>query len=224
LLGYKRADELLGNNMHWMVHAKHPDGTPYPIEECRIYQALSREVGMHVEDDVIWRSDGTPLAVEYWSYPQFRDGELVGAVVTFLELTQRKKVEHQVQERRKELQAFYRLSEITQKKGITIEDLYQEVADFLPASWQYPEITGARIVVGKSEYITKNFKETVWKQSAPIRVFDTMVGSIDIVYLEDRVEIDEGPFMKEERLLIDAIAEAIGHITERKLVEASIKK
>jgi PAS domain S-box-containing protein len=224
LLGYERPDELLGKNMHWQIHAKHSDGTPIPIEECRIYQVLSRGVGMHVRDEVLWRSDGTSFPVEYWSHPQFRDGALVGAVVTFLEMTERKNVEHQVQERRKELQAFYRLSEITQKKGITIEDLYHEVANFLPESWQYPEITCARIVIGDREFRTENFKDTAWKQSAPVRVFDTIVGGVDVVYLEEKVELDEGPFMKEERLLIDAIAELIGHITERKLVEESVKK
>ncbi len=224
LLGYERPDELLGKNMHWQIHAKHSDGTPCPIEECRIYQVLSRGVGMHVEDEVLWRSDGTSFPVEYWSYPQFRDGALVGAVVTFLEIAERKKVEHQVQERKKELQAFYRLSEIAQKKDITIENLYQEVANFLPESWQYPEITCARIVTGNREFRTRNFKDTTWKQSAPVRVFDAIVGSVDVAYLEEKVELDEGPFMKEERLLINAIAELIGHITERKLVEESIKK
>jgi PAS domain S-box-containing protein len=224
LLGYERPDDLLGKNMHWLIHAKHSDGTPIPIEECRIYQVLTRGVGMHVKDEVLWRSDGTSFPVEYWSHPQFRDGALVGAVVTFLEITERKNVEHQVQERKKELQAFYRLSEIAQKKGITIEDLYLEVANFLPESWQYPEITCARIVIGNKEFRTENFKDTTWKQSSPVRVFDTIVGGIDIVYLEEKAELDEGPFMKEERLLIDAIAELIGHITERKLVEESVKK
>ncbi len=224
LLGYDHPEELLGKNMHWKIHAKHLDGTTYPIEDCRIDQVLSRGVGMHVEEDVLWRSDGTSFPVECRAYPQFRDGMLVGAVVTFLETTERKKVEHQVQERKKELQAFYRLSEITQKKGITIEALYQEVANFLPASWQYPEVTCARIVVGSKEFRSKNFEDSAWKQSAPIKVFDTIVGSIDVAYLEKQVELDEGPFMKEERLLIDAIAELIGHITERKLVEENIKK
>ena len=224
LLGYERTDELLGKNMHWQTHAKHSDGKPYPIEECRICQVLSRGVGAHVEDDVLWRSDGSAISVEYWCYPQFRDGTLVGAVVAFLEITEHKKVEHQLQERKKELQAFYRLSEIVQKKGITDENLYQEVANFLPASWQYPEITCARIVIGSKEFRTKNFKESAWKQSAPIRVFDKRVGDVDVAYLEERIELDEGPFMKEERFLIDAIAELIGHIIERRLVEESIKK
>jgi hypothetical protein len=141
-----------------------------------------------------------------------------------VDVTERKKIEHQFQERIKELQAFYRLSDIAQKKGITIEDLYQEVANFLPESWQYPDVTCARIVIGNKEFRTENFKDTTWKQSAPVRVFDAIVGSVDVAYLEEKAELDEGPFMKEERLLIDAIAERIGHITELKLVEESIKK
>jgi len=149
--------------------------------------------------------------------------KLEHAAVTFLEITERKKVEHQLQERKKELRAFYMISEISQRKDITIEHLYQDVANFLPESWQYPEITCARIVIGKREFRTINFKDSAWMQSAPIRVFETIVGDVEVAYLEEKVELDEGPFMKEERLLINAIAELIGHITERKLIEEHIK-
>ena len=85
--------------------------------------------------------------------------KLEHAAVAFLEIKERNKVEHQLQERRKELRAFYMISEMSQRKGITVENLYQEVANFLPESWQYPEITCARIVIGNREFRTINFKD-----------------------------------------------------------------
>jgi PAS domain S-box-containing protein len=93
ILGYQRADELLGKNMHWQIHAKHPDGTHFPVEDCRIFRAFRKGDGTHVDDEVLWRSDDTSFSAEYWSFPQRRDGVVVGAVVTFLDITERKKVE-----------------------------------------------------------------------------------------------------------------------------------
>ena len=95
LLGYKHPRELLGKNMHWQIHAKYPDGTHFPVEECRIFRAFNIGEGTHVDDEVLWRSDGTSFPAEYWSYPQRRDGVVVGAVVTFIDITERKKTEEQ---------------------------------------------------------------------------------------------------------------------------------
>lgn len=96
MLGYKQPDELLGKNMHWQIHAKHSDGTPFPVEECRIFQAFQKGEGTHVDDEVLWRFDGTSFPAEYWSYPQRRGGAVVGAVVTFLNITERKKMENEL--------------------------------------------------------------------------------------------------------------------------------
>ena len=89
LLGYRHPDELLGKNMHWQIHGKYADGTHFPVEECRIFQAFNKRERMHVDDEVLWRSDGTCFPAEYWSYPQIRDGKVVGAVVTFLDISER---------------------------------------------------------------------------------------------------------------------------------------
>lgn len=107
LLGYTRADELLGKNMHWQIHSKHPDGTPFPIEECRIFQAFRKGEEARVDDEVLWRSDGTSFPAEYWSYPQRRDGAVVGAVVSFLDITERKKASEAVVESEKKFKALF---------------------------------------------------------------------------------------------------------------------
>ncbi len=133
--------------------------------------------------------------------------------VNKIELEKQNEQLHRVQ---KELQAFYNLTEITSRKGITLDEIYQQLAEILPQSWFYPEIACARIFVGEDEFRSKNFIETAWKQSAPFKVNGESAGKIDICYIEERMELDEGPFMKEERLLIDAIADRLGHIIEHK--------
>jgi PAS domain S-box-containing protein len=89
MLGYEREDELLGKNMHWQIHQKHADGTRFPVEECRIFRAFQANEASHVDDEVLWRADGTSFFAEYWSYPQRVDGVAVGAVVTFIDITER---------------------------------------------------------------------------------------------------------------------------------------
>jgi two-component system sensor histidine kinase/response regulator len=98
LLGYKDSLELIGKKMHSIMHHTRPDGTPYPSDECRIYSAFRRGEGSHVNDEVIWRADGTSFAVEYWSYPIRENNLLLGAVVTFIDITARRRAEHALQQ------------------------------------------------------------------------------------------------------------------------------
>jgi PAS domain S-box-containing protein len=155
----------------------------------------------------------------------FRDeqGEIMGVLGTFEDITERKRAEQQQQERTKELQAFFTLSELITREGITIEELCREFSAVLPESWQYPEITCARIVIGDTEFRTENFEESGWLQSAPIKVKETVRGRIDVGYLEERPAVDEGPFLKEERMLIDALAERLGHVFGRKQGEEQLQ-
>jgi len=87
LLGYTKSEDLLGKNMHALVHHSHADRSPYPNEQCQIYVAIRKGEGTHVADEVMWRHDGTSFPVEYWSYPMNKAGALVGAVVTFLDIS-----------------------------------------------------------------------------------------------------------------------------------------
>jgi PAS domain S-box-containing protein len=92
-LGYERADDLLGKNMHYLIHHTRADGTPLPLEECRIFQAFRTGERVHVDSEVLWKANGASFPSEYWSYPQRRGEELVGAVVAFVDITQRKAAE-----------------------------------------------------------------------------------------------------------------------------------
>jgi len=90
MLGYKHADSLLGKNMHEVIHHSRADGSAYPVEECCIFQAFRTGTTTHVDDEVVWHSDGTCIPVEYWSHPVKHEGETVGAMVTFVDITERK--------------------------------------------------------------------------------------------------------------------------------------
>jgi formate hydrogenlyase transcriptional activator len=92
-LGYTSTEDLLGKNMHSLMHHTYPDGSPYHQKECQIYQSFIQGEQIHVNDEVLWRADGTSFPVEYWSFPITRDGFIIGSVVTFLDITDRRRVE-----------------------------------------------------------------------------------------------------------------------------------
>ncbi|MDD4690054.1 MAG: diguanylate cyclase, partial [Eubacteriales bacterium] len=97
MLGYNDQSELLGKNMHWQIHHTRRNDTALPVEECKIYKAFIQGEGTRADDEVFWRADGTSFDVEYYSYPQVKDGEIVGAVVTFLDISDRKQKEAEIQ-------------------------------------------------------------------------------------------------------------------------------
>lgn len=96
ILGYTNQGDLMGKNVHYLIHHSYKDLTPMLLEECKIIQALNKGEGVEVEDEVFWRSDGTSLEVSYTSSPQYKDGELIGAVVTFSDITDRKQKESKI--------------------------------------------------------------------------------------------------------------------------------
>ena len=98
LTGYGGPHDLLGKNMHDLIHHSRLDGSHYPVEECHIFQAFCCGQDMHVDDEVFWRADGTSFPAEYWSYPLRREGKVVGAVVTFIDITKRSQALQQLRE------------------------------------------------------------------------------------------------------------------------------
>ena len=92
-LGHEHVDQVVGKNMHNLIHHTRADGTLFPVEECRVHQVTRTGVGVHAEDEVLWRANGTSFPAEYWSYPQRKGNEVVGAVVAFMDITERKLAE-----------------------------------------------------------------------------------------------------------------------------------
>jgi two-component system CheB/CheR fusion protein len=106
LLGYPSPAALIGRQMHPLIHHSRPDGTPNPAEQSPIYQALRHRQGAHVDDEVLWRADGTSFPAEYWSHPIFRNQEVIGAVVTFLDVTERRRAEQEILEAARRREQF----------------------------------------------------------------------------------------------------------------------
>jgi len=125
------------------------------------------------------------------------------------------KVEFALRERIKELNCLYGISQLAERNLYSLDNLLQELVNFLPYSWQYPEVTCARILFKGKTYTSDRFKVTSWRQSSRIYMYHEAVGECGIFYLEECPPSDEGPFMKEERALLDAVAEQIGTIATR---------
>ncbi len=139
-----------------------------------------------------------------------------------LDITERKKAEeekaklfHALGERVKELNCLYAIAKIAAAPDVSLGELCQETVEIIPPSWQYPEITCARILIHDQVYKTTNFKKTQWVQTADIREHGNKVGTVEVYYLEERPLMHEGPFLKEEGDLIGGIAERLGGVGER---------
>ncbi len=130
---------------------------------------------------------------------------------------------YDLNERVKELNCLYALSKIVEKSSVGLEELFQKTIELIPPAYQYPEITCARIVHAGQIYTTPNFSESPWKQSSSIHAQGKRVGVLEIFYLEEKPVADEGPFLKEERYLINAIAERVGRIIERLHTEEELR-
>ena len=133
-------------------------------------------------------------------------------------------VSHRLRERIKELNCLYNISSFRDATDFSLDAVLQAVIDFIPPAIQHPEITCARLIFGGYEIKTKNFRDTKWKISREIAVTDKWIGTLEVCYLEEKAELAEGPFLKEAKNLINAVAENIAKIIEREEAEAAIRK
>ncbi len=145
-----------------------------------------------------------------------------GYLCTMTDVTERqetdqalRKLASDLRERVKELNCLFSISRIVERSGGSLSYILQETVGLLPASWEQSEIACARIVMGELEVRSENYADTAWKQQAEIAAHGEPVGMVEVCYLEERPVRDEGPFVAEERHLINAIAERLGRVAER---------
>ena len=137
---------------------------------------------------------------------------------------ERELVLDELNERIKELNCLYNLSKIIERPGISLDEVFGEAVHLTPSSWQYPDITCCRVVCAGKELRTKNFKVTKWNQSADINISGKKEGIIEVYYLKEKPKRDEGPFLKEERDLIDALADRLGVFVKHRRAEDTIQE
>lgn len=117
-----------------------------------------------------------------------------------------------LRERIKELNCLYGISQLAERNLYNLDDFLQELVNFLPHSWQYSDIACARILCRGKTYVSNNFQLTNWRQSSRIYIYQEAVGECSVFYLEECPPADEGPFLTEERALLDAVAAQVGTI------------
>jgi PAS domain S-box-containing protein len=158
------------------------------------------------------------------------DGHFEGSFAVITDITARKEAEEALQQQRnelekrvKELDCLFGISKLVEQQELSLYELLQGIVEVIPFAWQYPEITCARITLDDKEFKTENFDETIWKQTTNITALGMPIGVVEVCYLKERSEKHEGPFLEEERSLIEAIAERLGRMIERNRSEERIR-
>jgi len=140
----------------------------------------------------------------------------------------RKELMYALSERVKELNCLYSIADLIGRAN-TLEEILCETVDLLPHAWQIPEVACARIILKDQEFKSKNFTTNVGEKSSCKQISDIMahgkkVGVVEVYYIDDRPERDEGPFLREERNLLDAITERLGRTAESKWTKEALQK
>ncbi len=133
-------------------------------------------------------------------------------------------VDIDLRERIKELNCLYEIALLTNRYYDSIDSLLKHLVKILPQSWQYPEVTWARIVFKGRIFKSSSCKTTKWRQSSQIMLNNESAGDVTIFYLEERPPNYEGPFLKEERLLLDEVARRISEIVVRMMAERELQE
>ena len=138
-----------------------------------------------------------------------------GAVQTLGIAAIHRRAQVELRERIKELTCLYGIAKLVERAALSLEEILQGIVELLPSAWLYPEIASARIILDGHSYSTSDFREGTHKQLADIVVDSSRRGYVEVDYAEVKPELDEGPFLKEERSLIDTVAREISLIIER---------
>ncbi|MEW6602520.1 MAG: PAS domain-containing protein, partial [Nitrospirota bacterium] len=221
LLGYEKETDLLGKNMHRLTHHTRIDGTEYPVSECRIYNVIRRGEGIHVDDEILWRADGSYFYAEYRCYPVYSEGVIIGTVVTCLDITERRQAEK-----------FIKNILESVGEGFIVIDKEYRILSANRAFCEYvnkvsEEITG-RHCYEVSHYVDKPCYEQ--GEECPVRyTFETGTPHTVIHTHYDRdnkpsyVEIRAYP-MKNESGEIISVIELVNDITERRKLESQLRQ
>jgi len=124
-----------------------------------------------------------------------------------------------LRERVKELTCLYGIDQIRERQDLSLSESLRDIVLLLPPAWLHPQIARARIVHEGSVYCTPDFRDGPHRLTADIVVRKRSCGFVEVVYTESQPTLDEGPFLEEERWLIDAVANQVGAMLERRLAD-----
>jgi len=189
MLGYG-PEELIGQAVHEKIHHSHGDGSGYPREECPMYLTYVDGASHHIVDEVLWRKDGTPFPVEYTSMPIKKDGRVVGAVVTFMDIAERRAMEAQVESTKSQLEYILDTGPIgvafsTQGKIHFANPRFTEmfgagVGDASPDLYVKPEERDSLISQLKAEGKVENYDVQLYNRDRQIR--DILITYLPMTY------------------------------------------
>jgi formate hydrogenlyase transcriptional activator len=127
-------------------------------------------------------------------------------------------------ERVKELTALHQTARLLEDEELSIGDLLEQIARLLPPAFQFPDVTQALVCYGDTEVGTPGYVETAWLLSAPFQTRDGRTGGLNVVYLEERPLAAEGPFLREERHLVNSLAEMLATTLDKRLADAAVRE
>ncbi|MFP4176671.1 MAG: transporter substrate-binding domain-containing protein [Candidatus Brocadiia bacterium] len=136
----------------------------------------------------------------------------------------RERLVHDLQERVREARCLYSISRMAVNPELSVHELLRATVNQLPVGWQYPQAACARIQCDELEFTSQGFQETRWKQSAELKISGENRGRIDVFYLEDKPQADEGPFLSEERELLENVARHIGLAIETRHTQDELRE
>ncbi len=187
----------------------HSRATPYPSSAQSRFAA-----GEHVAGIMRLKS----LRPNYFTKARLEFCESLAGTLGLAIATHR--AQWALHERVKELTCLYGISRVAQLSGATLDDALQRIVELLPPAWQFPEIARARILLDQRAFTTSGFRAGPHRQSASLSIAGKLRGSVELFYVQERPEFAEGPFLPEERSLIDTIAREVSLLVERREAEA----
>jgi PAS domain S-box-containing protein len=221
LLGYTR-NELLGLT----IRDIHPADELKKIDDA-LERALKNQTD-YVGETAFLNSKGARIPVEAGIATVNTTGKTY-VVGSFRDISESKKAEetlrvraHLLTERIKELRCLSEITSLTAEAGRSLDEVLEKSAGALITAWQYPEITCVRLAVDEREYTSDRWKRSEWMQRTDIEMGGRIVGSIEVAYLEKRPDSDEGPFLKEERELMNTLATLFADFLQRKRTEEAL--
>jgi PAS domain S-box-containing protein len=217
MLGYSKEELLQMGPMD----LTHPDDLA-ESKEC-LRRLVEGEIDSYRFEKRYVRKDGSIMHADIMvSKILDSEGHYASTVGVISDVTERKLAENALRiktielgERVKELKCLFDISLLRERNDLSIEETFKGVVDLLPRAWRHPEVACARIILPGREFRSRNFRPPVAKQSADILAQGKLFGVVEVGYAEERPESDEGPFLKEERSLINEIARRLGRVVER---------